>query len=110
MTKDRFKKTYSNTIIGGPSKCGVVYKKASNISICKLNKIKRFISDYQEAYKNEQIILDIPKEISREIKAIRFKFRLEKDSIGNMITYIKNRYRIKDPILDQQYKRKKPIK
>mgnify|MGYP006891094449 CR=1 FL=1 len=91
-----FEHIYNNCSIVGAKAAGVVYRRAAytNGFGQYATKFRRFLTEYQSAYRARQILPTPPKQLNVYLQALRPKYRLETDNIENII---KAAYRIKVP-------------
>ena len=97
-TYTMFEKKYNNCSIVGAEAAGVVYRRAvrtNGFGQCALT-FRRFLKEYQAAYRLGQALPTPPEQLTVYLKSLRAKFRLETDNIENMV---KAAYRIRLPQL-----------
>lgn len=88
-----FHKAYSNRSIIYPGNGGITPKGRINPNRAKkIKAIKDFLFRYQAFYKETGQALKIPDEYKKYFNCLKFRFRMEKDNIENMLKLIKHRH------------------
>ena len=88
-----FHKAFSNRSIVYPGNGGITPKgRMSHDKAKKIKEIKDFLFRYQAFYEETRQALPIPSEYKKYFNCLKFRFRMEKDNIENMLKLIKHRH------------------